>query len=260
MYYSRAIQLTDEELRQFKIVEEDDDLNSWFYDTFINGEQSVGEKTFKLPYFTQIGNGTLDPQRYGSLIVLDAFYCFNSTYTLYQILQRMKGSSDYSKVFIEAVDGLYKKYYKFVGGFVTDWHLKSIGNLPKPEDADAVSKLMDVCIVPTDTMRDYAQFERNVATDPSTEPVYALVTLFPCFAFWPWLFWKFGTPLDTNVYKGWIESNQGGGSAKAVNSIIATEWQGKGKAFDKSTVIQLMKRSMSFEAALFADAVPIAEK
>ena len=32
---------------------------------------------------------------------------------------------------------IYKKYYKFVCGFVTDWHLKSIGNLPKPEDADA---------------------------------------------------------------------------------------------------------------------------
>ena len=83
-------------------MEEYDDLNSWFYDTFINGAQSVGEKTFKLPYFTQVGNGTLDPQRYGSLIVLDAFYCFKST-----VIQLMKQSMSFEvALFTEAVPSL----------------------------------------------------------------------------------------------------------------------------------------------------------
>ncbi len=84
---------------------------------------------------------------------------------------------------------------------------------------------------------------------------YALISLFPCYAFWPWLFWKYGEPAETNLYKGWIQSNQGGGTARTVDSIIETEWVRKSLPFDASTALSIMKQSMIFEVALFTEAV-----
>ncbi len=259
MLYSRAQILTEKDLLEFNLMNEDGTLKKLFYKTFTEGEASVGEKTFKLPYFTQVGSGTLDPQRYGSLIVLDAYYCFNSTYSLYCIFDRVKNAPDhYTPNFIQSVSSLYAKYYKFVGSFVTDWHLKSATPLPEPDKADSKILLdhLETCVEPTDTMRNYAQFERNIATDKNTEPLYALISMFPCYAFWPWLFWKYGTPADSNLYKGWIQSNQGGGSATLVDTLVEKEWIGQGKAFDTSLALNIMKQSMQYELAMFTEAVP----
>lgn len=105
-------------------------------------------------------------------------------------------------------------------------------------------------------MQNYAQFERNIATDNSTEPLYALISMFPCYAFWPWLFWKYGTPADTNLYKGWIQSNQGGGSATLVDTLVENEWIKQGKVFDAALALSIMNKSMEYEVTMFTEAVP----
>ena len=259
MLYSRAQVLTEKDLLSFNLMDEDGTLKKLFYTHFTTGTASIGEKAFQLPYFTQIGSGTLDPQRYGSLIVLDAYYCFNSTYSLYCIYDRVKNAPDhYTPTFIRSVGDLYTKYYKFVGSFVTDWHLKSATPLPEPEKADSkiLLDLLETCVEPTENMQNYAQFERNIATDNSTEPLYALISMFPCYAFWPWLFWKYGTPADTNLYKGWIQSNQGGGSATLVDTLVENEWIKQGKVFDAALALSIMNKSMEYEVTMFTEAVP----
>lgn len=174
MLYSRAQILTDKDLQAFNLMEKDGTLKELFYKNFTEGEASVGEQTFKLPYFTQIGSGKLDPQRYGSLIVLDAYYCFNSTYSLYCIFDRVKNDpGHYTPNFIKTVSDLYTKYYDFVGNFVKDWHLKSATPLPAPDKADSkiLLDLLETCVEPTETMRNYAQYEVAMFTEavPASE-------------------------------------------------------------------------------------------
>lgn len=249
MIFSRSLQITPEELKSWNLSplpEEDGILETHFTDMYSG---KFCDDLFSVPYFNQLGAGKLNPTNYGSLLVLDAYYCYNEVETLKILEQRME-QLKYPSEITKAVSDLIVKYDKYCNTFLDDWHLY-------PYAVDNVeSSPIPVKIFPTPTMRYYAQHERDAAENE--EPIYGLVALYPCFRLWPFLFWKFGEVSKDNLYYEWITGNQSSGSsAKAVDNLVTTYWVGKGHPWDTSAFQQIFKRSMYYEKSLFEEAVKI---
>lgn len=250
MYFSRSLQLTQEEVKGLNLSplpEEGGILEKHFIDNY-SGKYC--DDIFAFPYFNYLGCGKLDPTNYGSLLVLDAYYCYNEVETLKILYQRMT-QKGYPSEIVNAVDTLAKKYKDYNDTFLQDWHLYPSSS----QDAD--SSPIPVEIYPTETMRNYAQHERNCAENE--EPIYGLVALFPCFRLWPFLFWKFGDKVSKdNLYYNWITGNQtGGSSATTVDNLITNEWKRKGHPWDEATYQEIFKTSIYYEKSLFKEAANI---
>jgi transcriptional activator, tenA family len=246
MIFSRSLQITQEELKSWNLgplPEEEGILETHFTDMYSGKFCDV---LFSAPYFTHLRTGKLNPTNYGSLLVLDAYYCYNEVETLKILKQRMEQLS-YPSEITKVVSDLIVKYEKYCNTFLYDWHLY-------PDAVDNVeSSPIPVKISPTPTMGDYAQHERDIAEN--AEPIYGLVALYPCFRLWPFLFWKFGEVSKDNLYYEWITGNQSSGSsAIAVDNLITTYWVGKGRTWDTGTFQEIFKRSMYYEKNLFEEA------
>ena len=250
MIYSRAAFLTDEDMKEFHTLDGDGWLMSTFKKVCNNGNWI--NKTYSLPYFQGLKSASLDPTKYGSLLVLDSYYCYNAAITISIIQVNMyEKRTDYSPM-LRDMDTLVKKYYKFVKSFQSDWHLESDIAIPSVDDAKIFEKLSGSHVDPTKNVTDYSNFERKEANED--EPIYALISLFTCYEFWPLLFGRFGNSVpDTNVYKNWIEGNQGGNSAKLLDSMVQKYWLDKGKKLDEIRVRKIFENCLFHEYKMFEE-------
>ena len=221
------------------------------FDDYVK-ENGCVSQTFLLPYFRGLQEATLDPKKYGALIVLDTYYCFNSAWTLEIIRNRMLSDPSYSSV-MDDVNTLLTKYRSFVATFVTDWHLCDDASKPDMFSEEFYARILDSVVVPTDNVKDYAAYERTNA-EKEEEPIYGLITLFPCYAFWPKVFNCFGTDVpDTNVYKDWIIGNQGGRSARIVNSVVDNWLASNKKDLNKTKTLEIFKNCLICEYKMFKE-------
>lgn len=247
MYFSRSLQLTQEELQGLNLgvfAEQGGVLEQHFQEVY-SGKFS--NEIFALPYFNYLGCGKLDPTEYGALLVLDAYYCYNQVEVL-KILKKRMEENKYPCEIINAVDALTIRYMKYCNTFLDSWHL-----WPYKAD-DLESSPIPVKIFPTPNMAYYVQHERDCAE--KEEPIYGLVALFPCFRLWPFLFWKFGDKVSKdNLYRHWIMENQSSGSsARAVDGLITKYWIEKGNPWDTTAFKEIFKKSINFEKTLFEEA------
>ena len=153
---------------------------------------------------------------------------------------------------LDSVNALLEKYRKFVSSFVTDWHLSDDVSKSELLDETVYAKILNSVVVPTDNVKTYVQYERNAAE--KEEPIYGLITLFTCYAFWPILFRTFGTDIpESNLYREWIIGNQGGHSAIAVDGIVQTYWLDAGHSLDKDKVQNIIEDCLMCEYKMFKE-------
>lgn len=250
MINSRANFLSKEDLRDFPLLDGDGWLMEFFKQ--ICADMDMEKRTLALPYFVDLRYPPrLDPTKYGALIVLDTYYCFNSAWTLEIIRNKMIGRPEYAPM-LEKVNALLEKYRKFVASFLTDWHLSDDASNPVLFDEAVNARLLNSVVVPTDNVKAYVEFERRVAE--TEEPIYGLIVLFICYAFWPILFRTFGTDIpDDDIYKNWIIGNQGGHSAMAVDGIVQTYWLDAGQSLDKNKVQNIIENCLMCEYKMFKE-------
>lgn len=250
MIHSRANFLSTDDLREFPILEGD----GWLMGLFkqVCADMNMKEKTLSLPYFVDLQYPPkLDPAKYGALIVLDTYYCFNSAWTLEIIRNNMMGRPEYAPM-LEKINALLEKYRKFVASFVTDWHLSDDASNPELFDETVYARILNSVVVPTDNVKAYVEYERHAAE--TEEPIYGVITLFTCYAFWPILFRTFGTDIpDDDLCKDWITGNQGGHSAIAVDSIVQTYWLDAGHKLDTDKVQRIIENCLMCEYKMFKE-------
>ena len=246
MIYSRADFLTTEDIKNFTLLDGD----GWLMSNFKNlcAEEGWVEKTLKLPYFQGLKTGSLNPTEYGSLLVLDAYYCYNCVTTIQIVKSRMyEKKKDYDNM-LDDMEHLVEGYIVFAKSFLDYWHLGTestvLADIPYEE-------MQDTFVVPTNNAEGYADFERSQAR--TQEPILGLITLFTCYEFWPMLFGSFGKDIPlSNVYRDWILGNQGGSSAKVVDSMVERYFDG-GHCVDDEMVKNIFRTCLNYEYTMFKE-------
>ena len=249
MFFSRAEFLTEEDLQEFSLIDGKGLLMEKFdaacTDEFL-------DETERLPYFKKIIKGDLDPGDYGALLVLDAFYCYNAVISLNSCLKRMSVEREYSSM-VGSVETLYNKYRTFASSFLKEWHLGSAIAETKEGDKALQSSLLETFVVPTENVKMYAEYERK--GNEEEEPIYGLVYMFTCYAFWPRIFSRIqGRIKPDNIYKKWVDSNAGGHTAQVVDSLIQTEWVDKGRKISEDHIFDVFKQCLGHEYVMFKQA------
>lgn len=247
MIYSRAAFLSDEDVKDFKTLDEE----GWLMNNFriVVNEGDWLAKTLRLPYFLGMKKGNLDPTNYGSLLVLDAYYCYNSVITIQTVKSRMHDNEKKYAIVLDDMDRLVDKYVDFAKTYLTDWHLASESTTS--EGQIEYFDMEDTHVVPTDNVESYAYFERSQAK--TQEPMLGLITLFTCYEFWPLLFGSFGTDIPaSNVYRKWILGNQGGNSAKVIDAMVE-RWTDAGNILSDEMVKNIFNDCLNYEYNMFKE-------
>lgn len=211
---------------------------SFFYRVF-NKHIDIANSVVATSYLQAMAAGTLRPDYFGELTVLDSYYCYRAADTLKSLL---------SKIDQEVDPGLYKLTNYMIKGydsynrtFLDDWHLR---------ESDSVT--------PTKTMHDYAEFEHDVMC--YEDPIYTLVAYIPCYYLWPWfsqqIMGRDGYNKD-GIYDFWFEGNYHGKdsykSAWLIGDLIE-EWEALGKPFDEAKAEEIYVKSMNYELQIFTEA------
>lgn len=151
-----------------------------------NDSIEIAEKVLATDYFKGILHNDLDPNAYGSLMVQDAYYCF-------------EGRDDYAIAATHAYDDTLEEvmnakaasYDEYNLYYHDTWHIK-----------EAYGVIPDVPI------HDYAAYERHIASHEETP--YVLCVMLPCEYLWTWVANRLKPDADpAGLYYFWIEQNGG---------------------------------------------------
>lgn len=213
------------------------DADSFFYRVF-NANIETANDVVNTAYLQAMKIGELDPLYYGSLTVLDSYYCYKAADTLKSLLCKIDNREE--KEMYQLVSGMADSYDDYNRVFLDSWHLRQ---------SDSVT--------PTETMYGYAEHEHNVMC--SNDPIYTLVSYIPCYYLWPWFSKQIMENKDYSpgVYADWFSGNYyGEGSFDSALNIgeFIDKWQKHGKAFDEKVAFDIYKKSMDYELKVFTEA------
>lgn len=212
--------------------------DSFFYQAF-NANLETAQKVMNTSYLQKMKVGTLSPDFYGCLTVLDSYYCYRAADTLKSLICKIDKTTDAELYAITT--GMMASYDDYNDTFLTDWHIR---------ESDSVT--------PTQTMRNYSEHEHNVMC--YEEPIYTLVAYIPCYYLWPWFSQQIqnAPEYQPGVYKDWFEGNYGGTNASFKSAwkigIFIDEWIKAGKPFDKVKATEIYTKSMQYELQVFTEA------
>lgn len=211
--------------------------DSFFYRAFA-ANSGTADAIINTKYLQAMKQGTLSPDYYGGLTVLDSYYCYRAASTLDGLLCNINQEQDPALKTLAST--MYEGYKDYNSTFINYWHIKQ---------SDSV--------VPTDTMKAYAEHEHQVMC--YQDPIYTLVAYIPCYYLWPWFSKQIidSDGYNPGVYHSWFENNYYGedsfNSARKIGWLIE-EWQNKGKSFDEEKAFEIYKTSMDFELKVFTEA------
>lgn len=194
----------------------------------------IAEATYNTPFIQGIRNGNLSPEVYGSVSVLDAYYCYEAAKSIWYTCRYADENSELQTT----LKKFYNSYAEYNGTFYSTWHVPAAQN-----------------VVPTNAFETYAKHERSVAEKES--PIYLLPALLPCYKLWAWMAYKIYQDPGKNpgVYEFWVEGNMGhegeSGSANLADNVISN-WIKDGKDFDENKALEIFKKSMQCEYAVFS--------
>ena len=250
MIFSRANFITQEDLQGIALLEEDGYLMRTIKEVCASGWT---ERTLDLKYFIDVENGVLDPSVYGELIVLDAFYSFNSAVTLFIIRDLMQKRPEYSD-FMEEMNIICDRILSFTNSFVKYWHLSDGRKKIDFAKHGGIADFIVPFVVPTNTIKDYLSFEEQVLEGYKDTPIVALIALFPCYAFWPILFRKVDPDkVPNNVYKEWIIGNRGGKTAILVDTMLDEYWKELPTGAYAEKIRSVMNNCIEYEYKIFKE-------
>lgn len=199
-----------------------------------DANMDLANATYNTDFIQGIRNGSLSPETYGSVSVLDAYYCYEAAKSIWHAC----GKADENSELQVTLKKFYNSYAQYNGTFYSTWHVPASQN-----------------VVPTSAFETYAKHERAVAETAS--PIYLLPALMPCYKLWAWMAYKiYQDPgKQPGVYEFWVEGNMGhegeSGSATLADSVIS-KWIQAGKEFDESKALDIFKKSMQCEYAVFS--------
>ncbi len=194
----------------------------------------IANDTYNTAFIQGIRNGNLSPETYGSVSVLDAYYCYEAAKSIWHTCGNAEENSELQVTLKE----FYNSYAEYNGTFYTTWHVPAAQN-----------------VVPTNAFATYAKHEREVAE--KEQPIYMLPALMPCYKLWAWMAYKIYQDPNKNpgVYEFWVEGNMGdkgeSGSATLADKVISN-WIKAGKEFDEQKALDIFKKSMQCEYAVFS--------
>lgn len=205
-----------------------------FLEKAFEANMDIANATYNTVFIQGIRNGDLSPETYGSVSVLDAYYCYEAAKSIWYTCGRADENSDLQVT----LKKFYNSYAQYNGTFYSTWHVPAAQN-----------------VVPTNAFETYAKHERAVAE--KEPPIYLLPALMPCYKLWAWMAYKiYQDPEKTpGVYEFWVEGNMGyegeSGSAILADRVIS-KWIKDGKAFDENKALDIFRKSMQCEYAVFS--------
>lgn len=230
----RSIGLTESDLAEIrdrtKLLKAAPADDSFLMKAF-NKNKDAAEGAYSSPFIDGIRTGTLSPDRYGAVNVMDAYYCYEAAKSIWDACRKSK-KSDAGLYVLQSK--LYNGYATYNSTFYTHWHV-----------------LTSKSVSPTENFRRYAQHERKVAE--TEEPIYLLPALLPCYYLWYWMADKIDKDASAapGVYREWVDGNKyEPHSAYLINDFI-TQWQKDGKPWDEGKAMKIFADSMECERRVF---------
>ena len=194
----------------------------------------IANDTYNTAFIQGIRNGVLSPEIYGSVSVLDAYYCYEAAKSIWYTCGRADENSELQKT----LKKFYNSYAQYNSTFYSTWHIPAAQN-----------------VVPTHAFETYAKHEREVAQKEA--PIYLLPALMPCYKLWAWMAYKIDQDpgKKPGVDEFWVKGNKGhegeSGSATLADRVIS-KWIQDGKAFDEDKALRIFRKSMQCEYAVFS--------
>ncbi len=196
-----------------------------------NANMDSANSAYNSPFINGIRTGTLAPDRYGAVNVMDAFYCYEAAKSIWDACQK---SQQVDSELFALQTSLYNGYASYNSTFYDYWHV-----------------LTSKSVSPTDSFRAYAAHERSVAENE--DPIYLLAALLPCYYLWYWMANKIASDSTSTpgVYFDWVDgNNHNPNSAYSIDEFIAN-WISRGKAWDDDKAMEIFSKSMKYESMVF---------
>ena len=201
-----------------------------FLITAFNKYISSADSTFASNFIQGIKNGNLDPERYGCLYVLDAYYCYRAASSMWTAAEKVKNTDSEA---YELLTDLYNNYNEYNKVYLEHWHLQTFKD-----------------IMPTDNFRLYADHEAKQAAEEDV--LYFLVSLLPCYYLWAWMANKIDADSSSKpgLYQFWVDGNKGeAGSATVVDNFINSRTGTS--VWNLTKAEQVFSTSLGFESRVF---------
>lgn len=201
-----------------------------FLDKAFEMNMTKAQETYDTAFIQGIADGNLSPEKYGSVLVLDAYYCYEAAKSIWNSCKKSETDSNLQNL----LKHFYNSYTAYNATFYTEWHI-----------------LTSKSVAPTEDFSTYAQHERFVSLNE--EPIYLLAALMPCYYLWPWMANKIDADQTKHpgIYQFWVDGNKGSGSSARAADRIITQWIKDGKPFDEDKALQIFSESMQCELDVF---------
>ncbi len=230
MMLFRSIGLTPADLRE-AVAKKLEPKEDGFLMRVFNKNISAAQKAYDSVFIDGIKHGSLAPERYGSVNILDAYYCYEAASSIWTACSKAihKDNGLY-----ELLSKLYNGYAEYNQVFNEQWHVTAAKN-----------------VSPTPCFREYAEHEKRVANNE--DAVYMLVALLPCYYLWYWIAHNINQDkcLHPGLYQPWVDRiDDEPDSAYLIDDFI-NNWQQKGKSFDESKAFDIFQTSINCEVKVF---------
>lgn len=187
--------------------------------------RETAKKVLETDYFKGILNNKLDPNAYGSLMVQDAYYCFEGQ-DAYAVAAT-HGFDEKCEIFMNKKVESYKSYNEY---YHQTWHIREAYG-----------------VVPGKDIKDYAAYESHVAAHEISP--YMMCVMLPCEYLWPWVANELKKIADpSGLYYFWIEMNAGEPNGAYQMANLLEQYRSQ---IDEQKAIDVFTRAMEYELKVF---------
>lgn len=225
----RGIKLTEALIKKHQLSIEPPPPESLFWKLW-NSSKSIAEDVMKTDLTQGLKNGNLDPVKFGTFNVSDAYYCFKQS-DCFELAEQ-RAENPVLKAFLgQKVEG-YVEYNKL---FHKTWFLK-----------DASS------IIPPSICTEYSDFEMKISSQE--DPIYTLILMLPCEYLWPWISEEMLPVEAGNIYENWIKGNLIPEISYTVGNFLDLYLKNNPDSIDEDKAIEIYKKAMEYEYRYFLSA------
>lgn len=225
----RRIRLTEELIQKHQLSTNPPPADSLFWKLW-DSSKSIAEKSLETDFLKGLRKGNLDPIKFGSFNVSDAYYCFKGT-DYYETAVKRTDNPILKEFLLQKVES-YVDYNK---RFVDTWFIK---------DASA--------IVPPPICYEYSDYESKISGQE--DPIYTLILMLPCEYLWAWISETMLPIASENIYGNWIRENLIPEIAYAMGNFIDLYLKSNPDAIDENKAMEIYKQAMEYEYRYFLSA------
>jgi thiaminase/transcriptional activator TenA len=229
MHHQKKIQLTARLLEEQKVSTECPPVDSLFWRLW-ESAKPFAEKALETEFLKGLKYGNLDPMKFTSFNVSNAYYCYGQS-DCFEIAEQRAQNPRLKTFLREKIKG-YKIYNE---RFQKHWFIKDASGIAPPP----------IC-------KEYSDYELEISSQE--DPIYTLILMLPCEYFWPWFSKEILPEKSGNPYEGWIRENLIPEISYEVGNFIDLYLKHHPNAIDEEKAIKIYKQSMEYEYAYFLSA------